>query len=163
MMRLGGWSSPVIGSCAVPWGRPWLVYQGAGLPLLQSGPRGRPRLRRRAGNRPGAGAGSAALDGHGDGGCQVRILLLASAYNSLTQRVHGELAGHGHEVAVELALGDEVMREAARRHGPDLVIAPMLTAAIPADIWSAWPCFIVHPGPPRSEERRVGKECRCRW
>src|SRR5690242_18768889 len=39
------------------------------------------------------------------------------------------------------------MRAAVRRHGPDLVIAPMLTAAIPADIWSAWPCFIVHPGP----------------
>ena len=77
----------------------------------------------------------------------MRILLLASAYNSLTQRVHVELAGRGHEVAVELALGDEAMREAVRRHGPDLVIAPMLTVAIPADIWSAWPCFIVHPGP----------------
>jgi len=77
----------------------------------------------------------------------MRILLLASAYNSLTQRVHVELADRGHEVAVELALGDEVMREAVHRHGPDLVIAPMLTVAIPADIWSAWPCFIVHPGP----------------
>ena len=50
-------------------------------------------------------------------------------------------------MAVELALGDEAMREAVRRHIPDLIIAPMLTAAIPADIWSAWPCFIVHPGP----------------
>ena len=77
----------------------------------------------------------------------MRILLMASAYNSLTQRVHVELADRGHEVAVELALGDEVMREAVRRHDPDLVIAPMLTVAIPADIWSAWPCFIVHPGP----------------
>ena len=28
-----------------------------------------------------------------------------------------------------------------------LIIAPMLTTAIPADIWSARPCFIVHPGP----------------
>jgi putative two-component system protein, hydrogenase maturation factor HypX/HoxX len=27
------------------------------------------------------------------------------------------------------------------------VIAPMLTTAIPADIWSACRCFIVHPGP----------------
>src|SRR5260370_13781888 len=33
----------------------------------------------------------------------------------------------GHEVSVELALGDEVMREAVRRFDPDLVIAPMLT------------------------------------
>jgi len=84
---------------------------------------------------------------HGDGGCQMRILLLASAYNSLTQRVHGELAGRGHEVAVELALGEDVMRRAVRRHDPDLVVAPMLTAAIPADVWSARPCLIVHPGP----------------
>src|SRR5262249_55717515 len=77
----------------------------------------------------------------------MRILLMASAYNSLTQRVHVELADRGYEVAVELALGDEVMREAVRRHDPDLILAPMLTAAIPADIWSAWPCFMVPAGP----------------
>lgn len=77
----------------------------------------------------------------------MRILLVASAYNSLTQRVHAELADCGHEVPVELALGDEVMRQAVRRHDPDLVIAPMLTTAIPEDIWSTRPCFIVHPGP----------------
>src|SRR6516162_3302710 len=39
------------------------------------------------------------------------------------------------------------MRDGVRRYDPDLVIAPMLTTAIPEDIWSAWPCFIVHPGP----------------
>jgi putative two-component system protein, hydrogenase maturation factor HypX/HoxX len=77
----------------------------------------------------------------------MRILLISSAYNSLTQRVHVELADRGHEVSVELALGDQVMRDAAGRFGPDLVIAPMLTTAIPADIWSARPCLIVHPGP----------------
>jgi putative two-component system protein, hydrogenase maturation factor HypX/HoxX len=77
----------------------------------------------------------------------MRILLIASAYNSMTQRVHAELADVGHEVSVELALGDEVMRDAVRRYDPDLIIAPMLTRAIPADIWSARPCFIVHPGP----------------
>jgi putative two-component system protein, hydrogenase maturation factor HypX/HoxX len=77
----------------------------------------------------------------------MRILLIASAYNSMTQRVHAELADRGHEVSVELALGDDVMRDGVRRYDPDLIIAPMLTRAIPADIWSAWPCFIVHPGP----------------
>jgi putative two-component system protein, hydrogenase maturation factor HypX/HoxX len=84
---------------------------------------------------------------HGDWGRQMRILLLASAYNSMTQRVHVELADRGHEVAVELALGDDLMRAGVRHCDPDLVIAPMLTRAIPADIWSAYPCFIVHPGP----------------
>ena len=77
----------------------------------------------------------------------MRILLISSAYNSMTQRIHVELADRGHEVAVELALSDQVMRDAVRHHDPDLVIAPMLTTAIPADIWSARPCFIVHPGP----------------
>ena len=77
----------------------------------------------------------------------MRILLVASGYNSMTQRVHAELADRGHEVSVELALSDEVMREGVRRWDPDLIIAPMLTTAIPADIWSARPCLIVHPGP----------------
>jgi putative two-component system hydrogenase maturation factor HypX/HoxX len=77
----------------------------------------------------------------------MRILLIASAYNSMTQRVHVELADRGHDVSVELALGDEVMRDGVGRFDPDLVIAPMLTAAIPPDIWSARPCFIIHPGP----------------
>ncbi len=77
----------------------------------------------------------------------MRILLIASAYNSMTQRVHAELADRGHDVSVELALGEELMREGVRSCDPDLVIAPMLTTAIPADIWSSRPCFIVHPGP----------------
>ena len=77
----------------------------------------------------------------------MRILLVASAYNSMTQRMHAELADRGHEVSVELALGEEVMRDGVRRYDPDLVIAPMLTTAIPADIWSARPCLVVHPGP----------------
>ncbi len=77
----------------------------------------------------------------------MRILLIASAYNSLTQRVHVELGDRGHEVSVELALANEVIREGVRRYDPDLVVAPMLTTAIPTDIWSARPCFIIHPGP----------------
>jgi putative two-component system protein, hydrogenase maturation factor HypX/HoxX len=77
----------------------------------------------------------------------MRILLISSAYNSLTQRVHVELADRGHEVSVELALADEVVRGGVARHDPDLIIAPMLSTAIPADVWSARPCLIVHPGP----------------
>ncbi len=78
----------------------------------------------------------------------MRILVLSSAYNSMAQRTHVELADRGHVVSVELALSVDVMRQAVRLFDPDLVIAPMLTTAIPADIWSARPCFIIHPGPP---------------
>ena len=77
----------------------------------------------------------------------MRILLVASAYNSMTQRVQAQLVDRGHEVSVELALGDEVMREGVRRFNPDLVIVPTPITAIPADIWSSWPCLAIHPGP----------------
>ena len=59
----------------------------------------------------------------------MRILLLASAYNSLTQRVHVELADRGHEVAVELALGDAVSAS-ARRWLPSMVKVSLQRMAI---------------------------------
>ncbi|SEM31599.1 enoyl-CoA hydratase-related protein [Streptacidiphilus jiangxiensis] len=83
----------------------------------------------------------------------MRILLHASAFNSLTQRVAVELAYQRHEISVSLDLGggargESELREAIRRHRPELVVAPMLTSAIPADVWSRHVCLIVHPGPP---------------
>ncbi|MQS12801.1 hydrogenase maturation protein [Streptomyces kaniharaensis] len=77
----------------------------------------------------------------------MRILLIASAFNSLTQRVHTELRGRGHQVAVQLALGDEQMRAAVDRTDPELIVCPMLTRAVPEDIWSTRTVLIVHPGP----------------
>ncbi|MET9616793.1 hydrogenase maturation protein [Kitasatospora indigofera] len=78
----------------------------------------------------------------------MRVLLLASAFNSLTQRVFAELRDRGHRLTVHLACGDEPLREALRRDTPDLVLAPMLKAVIPPDVWSRYPCLVVHPGPP---------------
>ncbi|MEV0416221.1 hydrogenase maturation protein [Streptomyces sp. NPDC050448] len=77
----------------------------------------------------------------------MHILLAASAFNSLTQRVHAELRDRGHSVAVELALPGVSLAEAVDRHRPDLVLAPMLKTAIPREVWSAHTCLIVHPGP----------------
>ncbi|WP_371673274.1 hydrogenase maturation protein [Streptomyces sp. NBC_00289] len=77
----------------------------------------------------------------------MHILLVASAFNSLTQRVHAELRDRGHTVAVELALPGHSLAEAVRRHAPRLVLAPMLRTAVPREVWSAHTCLIVHPGP----------------
>ncbi|MFE9611552.1 hydrogenase maturation protein [Streptomyces sp. NPDC006012] len=77
----------------------------------------------------------------------MHILLVASAFNSLTQRVHAELRDRGHTIAVELALPGHQLAETVRRHAPGLVVAPMLTTAIPREVWTAWPCLVVHPGP----------------
>ncbi|MER7705158.1 hydrogenase maturation protein [Kitasatospora sp. NPDC097605] len=78
----------------------------------------------------------------------MRILLVASAFNSLTQRVHAELRDRRHPVEVHLAGDDGALRTAVRRFAPDLVVAPMLTTALPRDVWSTVTCLVVHPGPP---------------
>ncbi|MFJ3877708.1 enoyl-CoA hydratase-related protein [Streptomyces sp. NPDC090077] len=97
----------------------------------------------------------------------MHVLLVASAFNSLTQRVHAELRDHGHSVAVELALPGTDLAESVRRHHPDLVLAPMLKTALPREVWSAYTCLVVHPGPvgdrgPSSLDRAV-TEGRTRW
>jgi putative two-component system hydrogenase maturation factor HypX/HoxX len=81
------------------------------------------------------------------GGVAMRILLVASAYNSLTQRLHAELRERGHTVAVEVTPHSSDVRAAVDRHAPELVVAPMLKAVVPRDVWTARTCLIVHPGP----------------
>jgi putative two-component system protein, hydrogenase maturation factor HypX/HoxX len=78
----------------------------------------------------------------------VRILLVASAFNSLTQRVHAELTDLGHELGYVCGDDDGALREAVHRHRPDLIVAPMLRTAIPESVWSRHVCLVVHPGPP---------------
>ncbi|MGW8353988.1 hydrogenase maturation protein [Streptomyces wedmorensis] len=77
----------------------------------------------------------------------MRILLVASSFNSLTQRVLVELRDRGHTVPVEVTPDGAAVREAVARHAPDLVVAPMLKAVVPRDVWTAHRCLIVHPGP----------------
>ncbi|WP_406473596.1 hydrogenase maturation protein [Streptomyces platensis] len=77
----------------------------------------------------------------------MRILLIAGAFNSLTQRVYAELGDHGHQVSVELVTRDTPLPEVVCRHAPELIVAPMLKTAIPREVWSAHTCLIVHPGP----------------
>jgi putative two-component system hydrogenase maturation factor HypX/HoxX len=77
----------------------------------------------------------------------MQILLVASAFNSLTQRVHAELRDRGHTVSVEVAPHGESLRAAVRRYEPELIVAPMLKTAVPREVWTAHTCLIVHPGP----------------
>ncbi|MGV4925250.1 hydrogenase maturation protein [Streptomyces sp. BHT-5-2] len=77
----------------------------------------------------------------------MRILLLADAFNSLTQRAYAELADRGHRLGVELVTRGTPLAALVPRHAPDLIVAPMLTTAVPREVWSTRPCLIVHPGP----------------
>ncbi len=76
----------------------------------------------------------------------MNILFLTTAHNSLSQRAFVELVDRGHRVSVVIAGSSEVMLEAVEREHPDLIVAPMLKAVIPASIWQHSTCLIVHPG-----------------
>jgi putative two-component system protein, hydrogenase maturation factor HypX/HoxX len=76
----------------------------------------------------------------------VKILLISTAYNGLTQRAHLELAARGHEVFVELAISDEQMTEAVALVKPDIVICPFLKSRLPVAIWRNTRSIIIHPG-----------------
>ncbi|MFI8521593.1 hydrogenase maturation protein [Streptomyces sp. NPDC085481] len=77
----------------------------------------------------------------------MRILLIASSFNSLTQRVLVELRDRGHTVPVQVTPDGAAIRDAVSRHAPELIVAPMLKAVVPEDVWTAHRCLIVHPGP----------------
>jgi putative two-component system hydrogenase maturation factor HypX/HoxX len=76
----------------------------------------------------------------------MNILLLSSAYNSLTQHAQVELNALGHRVGVGVATTGEAMREAVRQFPAELVLCPMLAQVIPRDIWEKHTCIILHPG-----------------
>lgn len=76
----------------------------------------------------------------------MRIMLLSSSYNSLTQRAHVELVEAGHDVTIEVAVSEAQIREGVELFNPDLVLCPMLKFIIPKDLWLKIPCIIVHPG-----------------
>ena len=76
----------------------------------------------------------------------MRILLLAHAFNGLTQRIHAELCGAGHDLSFEYDISDAVTEEAVTLFRPHLIIAPYLRRAIPELVWRNHVCLVVHPG-----------------
>jgi putative two-component system hydrogenase maturation factor HypX/HoxX len=77
----------------------------------------------------------------------MKILLLCSAFNGLTQRAWLELRRGGHEVTVELAVSADTMVDAAARFDPDLILCPFLRERVPSEIWTRYWTIIIHPGP----------------
>lgn len=76
----------------------------------------------------------------------MNILLFASAYNGMCQRVHRELESDNHRVSIELSADETVMHEAVLQFQPDLIICPFLKHRVPESIWREHLCLIVHPG-----------------
>lgn len=80
----------------------------------------------------------------------MKILLLVSAFNGLTQRVWCHLQDGGHDVGVELAPTfdtPEALTAAVEKIDPDLILAPFLKHRVPREVWDRWTTVVVHPGP----------------
>ncbi|WP_295053461.1 hydrogenase maturation protein [Sulfuricurvum sp.] len=76
----------------------------------------------------------------------MRILLVVSAFNSLSQRVFCHLRDRGENVGVAFAITDTQLNAEVEAYAPDIIIAPYLKKRIPEAIWSTIPAFILHPG-----------------
>ena len=77
----------------------------------------------------------------------MKILLLCSSFNGLTQRVWVELRRAGHDVTWQQAVDDDAVRLAVDALDPELIVCPFLRERVPDDVWRARPTVIIHPGP----------------
>ena len=76
----------------------------------------------------------------------MKILLFASAYNGMCQRIHRELEAEQYTISIELSANEQQMISAVEKFQPDLIICPFLKHAVPEAIWRHHLCLIVHPG-----------------
>lgn len=76
----------------------------------------------------------------------MRILLICTSYNGLTQRIHDELILLKHTVSIEFSISAEHMTQAVELFKPELIICPFLKEKIPHSIYKNHKCIIFHPG-----------------
>jgi hypothetical protein len=74
------------------------------------------------------------------------VLLVASAFNGLTQRTKVELECQGHKVSVQLFTSPTDVESAVEASQPDLIICPFLKDRLPPSVYEDHICLIVHPG-----------------
>jgi putative two-component system hydrogenase maturation factor HypX/HoxX len=77
----------------------------------------------------------------------VRVLLLVSAFNGLSQRVWCALREAGHDVGVLLATGPQEIIDGVAAARPELIVCPFLKDRVPAAVWRQHRTVIIHPGP----------------
>ncbi|WP_394751975.1 enoyl-CoA hydratase-related protein [Crenothrix sp.] len=74
----------------------------------------------------------------------MKILLLSSTYDSLTQRLYVELAQRGHKVAFDIASSDLQTLDAVQQHQPELIFCPSLDTTLSKSIWHRYRCITLH-------------------
>ena len=77
----------------------------------------------------------------------MKILLLVTAFNSLSQAVYVRLKDEGHTLGVSYAINNEQMSKEIAEFEPELILCPFLKAFIPKEVYEKYPTYIFHPGP----------------
>src|SRR4029077_8126476 len=80
-------------------------------------------------------------------GKAMRVMLLCSSFNGLSQRSWLDLRAAGHDVRVELSSDMDSVRAAALIFDPALIVCPFLRERVPDDLWKRYRTIILHPGP----------------
>ena len=76
----------------------------------------------------------------------MKILLIISSFNSLSQSVYCKLKEKNHEVSIKFAISKELMIEEVQSLKPDIVLCPFLKEYLPCEIYENYDSFILHPG-----------------
>ncbi|MBP6713820.1 MAG: hydrogenase [Aliarcobacter sp.] len=76
----------------------------------------------------------------------MKILLIISSFNSLSQSVYCKLQELEHKVFIKFAISKELMIEVVQEINPDIVFCPFLKQFIPNEIFENYPTFVLHPG-----------------
>ena len=76
----------------------------------------------------------------------MKITLLISTFNSLSQLAYTKLKALGHHIDVVYAINKEQMIKEVQEFNPDIVFCPFLKKFVPSEIFTLYPTFILHPG-----------------
>ena len=77
----------------------------------------------------------------------MKISLLISSFNSLSQAVLTRLKDKGHSISVTFSINEQQMKQEIEEFNPELILAPFLKAFIAKDIYDKYPTYIFHPAP----------------
>lgn len=77
----------------------------------------------------------------------MKILLLISSFNSLSQAIFTKLRDRGDSISVTFAINEQQMKAEIEEFEPELILAPFLKAFISKEIYEKYPTYIFHPGP----------------
>jgi len=77
----------------------------------------------------------------------MKVLLLVSTFNSLTQAIYTNLKDRGYQVDVTFAINPTQMLEEIEAVNPQIILCPFLKSYLPNEIYDNYPTFIFHPAP----------------